>query len=46
VSYGGDRVADVKATGKYETATVTNFAIGYDMIDSPSPADWWQVPTD
>lgn len=45
VSYGGTRVADVKATGKYETATVTNFASGYYMIDSPNPSDWWQVPT-
>ncbi len=45
VSYGGDRVADVKAAGKYDPVTVTNFAIGYVMIDSPSPSDWWQVPT-
>jgi len=45
VSYGGNRVADVQATGKYESVTVTNFAIGYEMIDSPSPSDWWQVPT-
>jgi hypothetical protein len=45
VSYGGTRVADLKATGRYEPTTVTNFAIGYEMIDSASPADWWQVPT-
>jgi hypothetical protein len=45
VSYGGNRVADVRATGKYDPTTVTNFAIGYEMIDSPSPSDWWQVPT-
>jgi len=45
VSYGGNRVADVRATGKYEPVTVTNFAIGYEMIDSPTPSDWWQVPT-
>jgi hypothetical protein len=45
VSYGGNRVADVRATGKYDQLTVTNFASGYEMIDSPSPSDWWQVPT-
>jgi hypothetical protein len=44
VSYGGNRVADLKASGKYSTTTVTNIAIGYEMIDSLNPADWWQVP--
>ena len=45
VSYGGNRVADLKASGRYSTTTVANLASAYVMIDSPSPAEWWQVPT-